>query len=118
MKTYYVLESEVGSISLCVSDGAEVIYIHTGYQHNAPEQLRLDLEALSRGADPRTWDGNELITKHRITNKGRELPFGKLRPEEQFCNLNNQHIKSKIIYTQDGPIKENMGAAGKRAFAI
>lgn len=118
-RTWCVLESNTGFITLSVSDGDDLIYIHTGYQLHPPEQLKNDLAALSMGDDPRSWDGNLLITSDQITNRGRELPKGKLRPEANPFNFPiNLNITSKVICTQDGPLPENMGAAGKRLFAI
>ena len=117
-RTWRVDETEVGNITLSVSDGDEYIYIHVGYQHHPPEQLRNDLEALARGDDPRSWDGNELIVANRIINRGRELPLGKLKPEERLCNQAKLNIKSKVICNQDGPVVENMGSVGKKIFAV
>lgn len=118
-RTWCVLESNTDFITLSASDGDDVIYIHTGYQYHAPEQLKNDLAALSMGDDPRSWDGNLLITSNRITNRGRELPKDKLRTKENPFNFpGNLNITSKVICTQDGLFPENMGAVGKRIFAI
>lgn len=117
--TWFVTESKVGALTLYVNAGDELIYAHTGYQHHAPEQLKNDLAALLQGDDPRSWDGNDLIItdQHPITDKGRVLRH-KLKPEEWPYDPTPMNIESKIIYNQDGPIIENMGAAGKRIFNV
>lgn len=117
--TGFVTESKIGAVTLFVSEGDELIYTHTGYQHHDPKQLKNDLVALSQGVDPRSWDGNDMMVtdRHPITDKGRVLRH-KLKPEEWPYDATLVNIESKIIYNQDGPIIENMGAAGKRILNV
>ena len=114
-RTWCLLLSDTGLITLSVSEGCDV---SGGYRHHAPEQLTNDLAALIRGEDPRSWDCNALITMDQITNRGRELPSGKLKPEERLHNLVRLNIKSKVICTQNSPLPGNMGVVGKRLFDV
>lgn len=61
MKEYKVYENNAGGLLLVTFDETgKVDYFHTGYEYNHG-QLKEDLEALKKGADPKNdWDGNEI----------------------------------------------------------
>lgn len=56
--TYTVIEDNGGGLHLYVWQDDQVVYGHSGYEHN-PGQLTNDLRELDFGSDVETWDGNE-----------------------------------------------------------
>ena len=56
MNAYKVVEDNGGGLSLFVFAGQNVVYSHSGYEHN-PGHLSEDLKALDGGSDVSEWDG-------------------------------------------------------------
>ena len=53
---WIVLEDNGGTLHLGVQHRHRNIFYHA---YDRPGQLREDIDALEKGSDPRTWDGNE-----------------------------------------------------------
>lgn len=104
--TWQVIEDTGGGLHLAVFVDGKVIFYGDGYEHNE-DGLRIDLEALASGDDPRDgWDFPAWVEDGEHDIQG------------LYDSLTSDEHGWQIVADQDGIYYDRMGAAAERVFGV